>query len=368
MKPHVKIMSGILSLAFAFLASHANAKVNCNVIINSLPYVINSGHQTYCLGQNLTYNATLDTNILGQYTIFDPANNWTAFPNINFTAAIVVAAPNVILDLNNHTLTGTFLVPNRVAVGVYANDASNFKLQNGIIRGFDTGTYITSPNYALVNKITFDKTKLTAILSFAPQKNSVTNNTVTNFSSVNRWPLAPVAIMEINGASNNNDLITITNNSIAKSVGNSADPTPDDANLVWGTIGIRVGSGKGSVDVSSNILTNITAKNGVAAYLYFTNGSQITIRKNKFAFPVNSPMSSLQNIAVLQSGSKTTKADSNSFSGFHTQFYTFNTGTPLIFSNNVFNIYRINGNYPPLFYNYTKPSPVDAGGNIIIRN
>jgi hypothetical protein len=137
---------------------------------------------------------------------------------------------------------------------------------------------------------------------------------------------------------------------------------------VW-AVGIQVWSGKGLADVSSNVLTNITASNnGVMAYLYVT-GAQVTIRKNKLIFPTNNPSSSLQNLAVMQAtagGVMTTKADSNWFSGFHTQFYAFNPGINLIFSNNLFDLYPINGNYPPLFYNYT--NPINAGGNTIIRN
>lgn len=370
MKTRYNILRGILFLAFTFLASFANAQANCAVMINSLPYVITSGYQKYCLGSNLTYNATADSNLLGHYSIPDLANFWADIPNINFTAAIVVAAPSVTLDLNNRTLSATSLVPNRVAVAVYANNVSNFRLQNGTIKGFDTGAYVTSINSIVVNKIIFDKTKLTAVRSYAPKNNNVTNNVVTNFSSVNRWPMAPVSVFDIGGASNINDTITVTNNIITSAVGNIADNRDDVFSTVWGMVGVYISAPKGTVNVSGNTFSNITANNGVSAYLFFTGGQnpQITIRKNKFTFPLNHPSLFLQNVAVLQSGSGITQADSNFFSGFHTQFHSFNTGTPLIFSNNIFDLYSANGNYPPLFYNYTNPNPVDAGGNVIIRN
>jgi hypothetical protein len=370
MRKYHKITRGILFLAFTFLASYANAQAQCAVMINSLPYVITSGYQKYCLGNNLTYNATADNNLLGHYSIPDLANFWADIPNINFTAAIVVAAPSVTLDLNNRTLSATSLVPNRVAVAVYANNVSNFRLQNGTIKGFDTGAFISSTNSIAVNRMVFDRIKLQAISSYAPQTNSVTNNTVTNFSSVSRWPMAPVSVFYVGGAKNINDTITITNNLITSAVGNIADDRDDDFSTVWGMVGAYISAPKGLVNVSGNTFSNITANGGVSASLFFTGGQnpQITIRKNKFTFPLNHPSLFLQNVAVLQSGSGITKADSNFFSGFHTQFHSFNTGTPLIYSNNVFELYSADGNYPPLFYNYTNPNPVDAGGNVIIRN
>jgi hypothetical protein len=369
MKIHRKITSGILFLAFTFLASYTNAQANCAVMINSLPYVITSGYQKYCLGKNLSYNATDDNNLLGHYSIPDLANFWADIPNINFTAAIVVAAPSVTLDLSNRTLSAKFLVPNRVAVAVYGNNVSNFRLQNGTIKGFDTGAYVTSTNSVVVNKVIFDKTKLTAITSYAPRNNSVTNNIVTNFSSVSRWPMAPVGVFYVGGGREINDTITVTNNRITSAVGNIADGH-DVFGTVWGMVGASIAAPKGIVNVSGNTFSNITANGGVSASLAFTGDQnpQITIRKNKFTFPLNHPSLLLQNVAVWQAGSGLTQADSNYFSGFHTQFLSFTTGTPLIFSNNVFELYSADGNYPPLFYNYTNPNPVDAGGNVIIRN
>lgn len=360
-----KIFGGILLLAITLSASYANAQVNCSVIITSLPYVISTSNQTYCLGQNLTYNASADTNVLGHYSIQNPANNWNDFPNINFTAAIRVTGQNVTLDLNNYSLAASSLVTNRVAVAVYATNAANFKLQNGAIRGFDTGTYIQSPSDVTVNKILFDKIKLRAIDSDAQKNNTITNNRVNNFSSISRWPAAPVSIMQITGAYTSGNFVIVRNNIIAPAVTNSVDPTPGDGNPYWGTTGMEIMGYKGISIATDNTLTSITTNNGVSAYLYIT-GPHVTLRNNNFNFPINHPSSSLQNVAVMQASfdeDMTTEADSNRFSGFYHQFYAFAPGIKLIYSNNIFDVYPVNGNYPPLFVNYIKP--VNMVGNVI---
>jgi len=94
----------------------ASAQTTRCIAISSPPIVI-SKPGVYCLNVSINYKLDIDS-------------------------AIIVAANNVIIDLNGHTINGLAAGPMTNARGISATNRQNITIKNGSIRGFNTGIFL----------------------------------------------------------------------------------------------------------------------------------------------------------------------------------------------------------------------------------
>jgi len=137
----LRVFSAVLVvLGFASRPGAARAEtVNCTPV-TSVPTTISTSG-VYCLTGDLS----------------------TADPDTN---AIVIAANNVILDLNGHKLGGLAAGPGTSSRGIYAAYQQNITIRNGTIRGFAQGIFIDGPYYNqghVIEDIRADQNTLSAI-------------------------------------------------------------------------------------------------------------------------------------------------------------------------------------------------------------
>ncbi|MDQ6928670.1 MAG: right-handed parallel beta-helix repeat-containing protein, partial [Actinomycetota bacterium] len=134
---------------------------------------------------------------------------------------IFVAADNVTIDLNGHTITGDGLQPNDQTStnGVYVTSgagptANNFTVKNGTITGFNNGVYLEQVNGATVTGLSVHDnlgpdgsgTFGDGIQVFEGSGNTITQNHVTNngpFGGIRTRSVATSTTITANEVRNN---------------------------------------------------------------------------------------------------------------------------------------------------------------------
>ncbi len=143
--------SALAAAVFLFTATAAHAQT----VINSLPYVINTGGN-YVLNSNLSSTQTSGELIL-------------------------ISASNVNIDFQGHFITG----PNNTSydtIGVYAYERSNISIKNGTIAYCNMGIYIYGNNTATTNNVDhqIDNMRITYCFKMGCELDYAPSSRITN--------------------------------------------------------------------------------------------------------------------------------------------------------------------------------------------
>ena len=164
---------------------------------------------------------------------------------------LVIAADNVTLDLNGHTIFAGSVVLHQAA-GVRVDERSNVTVKNGTVRGFFHGIHVQNGrNNAVVDIDAIDNTGGNGIVLQNVTDSKVTRNTV-----INSGGFSGISVFDGRATSQLDDLSS-ARNTIANNVVDQSD------NRV-ATVGISVENGPGH-KVMHNTVTN-SAGDGIALH------------------------------------------------------------------------------------------------------